>query len=166
LPARRYKQPSGILFQGLKAHALEGKRDLRIDFLIYELQGSIDQNFRTLYFKTGECNGRKSRERKGHGMRKVDRKRVRGKVVRGFQSRVLRFRGCRVAPSSVMFMPDYVRHKIPYKHMYLVSRTYDGFNVQNKNLRTAHMHTFLHTPGCPFSSLFRITFGERNQIGL
>ncbi|ORZ08510.1 hypothetical protein BCR41DRAFT_145373 [Lobosporangium transversale] len=38
-------------FNALKTHALEGKRGLRIDFLIYKLQGPIDQDFRTQYFK-------------------------------------------------------------------------------------------------------------------
>ncbi|KAF9920987.1 hypothetical protein BGZ65_010751 [Modicella reniformis] len=33
--------------------------------------------------------------------------------------------------SSFLYMPDYMRHKIPFKHMFLVSRIYEDFDVND-----------------------------------
>ncbi|KAK3816503.1 MAG: hypothetical protein J3Q66DRAFT_401662 [Benniella sp.] len=38
-------------FKALKQHCLEGKRHLRVDHIIFILQGAIDRDFRTQYVK-------------------------------------------------------------------------------------------------------------------
>ncbi|KAF9908070.1 hypothetical protein BX616_000247 [Lobosporangium transversale] len=134
-------------FNALETHALEGKRGLRIDLLIYKLQGPIDQDFRTQYFKVK--NGiqlatlsQYDQERLARAMavspvearamvcEKLVEKEfaVKSSEESGVEYSVAADveRGLLQSCSS----PDYVRQKIPCKHMCLVSRIYDGFDVQ------------------------------------
>jgi len=131
----------------LKHHYLDGKRNLRADELIYILQGAVDVGFRTSHLKlakgvvahrlTGYDRLRKDKAEA------IDFEHAMGLIgilhaseglisVLSFEpdpqmQYALEVRSQWLVECSC---PDYSRHRIPCKHMYLVSRIYPQFRVK------------------------------------
>ncbi|KAK3811035.1 MAG: hypothetical protein J3Q66DRAFT_350829 [Benniella sp.] len=136
-------------FRTLKRYHLEDRK-LRADFVIHKLQGAIDDDFRVQYIKVK------------HGVQHVKLSKWRKKDKQGLRGWILRKQKAwsTRARTTMYFMvksftgsgeeytvtveveryllrscscPDYVKQKMPCKHMYLVQRVYQGLTLEQHN---------------------------------
>ncbi|KAK3804606.1 MAG: hypothetical protein JOS17DRAFT_670160, partial [Linnemannia elongata] len=110
----------------LKRQHLGYERDLRADDLVCLLQGVVDVDFRTTHFKIT------------HGLQPIvlsqyDKANKAKAMALAFDvASNMKYSISANVDSMLLFSctcAEYIRHKVPCKHMYLVSRLYSGMEV-------------------------------------
>ncbi|KAK3821219.1 MAG: hypothetical protein J3Q66DRAFT_332843 [Benniella sp.] len=135
-------------FRTLKRYHLEDRK-LRADFVIHKLQGAIDDDFRVQYIKVkhGVQHVKLSKWEKESQARaaRLDLEEARSMVNKGKNGNfmVKSFTGSgeeyTVTVDVERYLlrscscPDYVKQKMPCKHMYLVQRVYQGLTLEQHN---------------------------------
>ncbi|KAF9934067.1 hypothetical protein BGZ67_004024 [Mortierella alpina] len=132
----------------LKQHHLGNERNVRTDYLMYVLLGVVDQDFRVTYFKIKNgiqplALSENDKKRKAKAMELTveralelitERMEEQKFLVKSFTRAELEYTITVSMERSLLLSctcPDHLKHKIPCKHLYLVKRIFDVFEVKH-----------------------------------